>query len=94
MAETLKSISTFNIPGAEKTSTWDSLGEGDATQSEATDVTADFEIYGNNEKTEGEYISPRSVNKESIEQIKNFQDKLAFSGLKKFREQVESKLAA
>ncbi len=86
MAEKLKNkISTFNLPDDGKVvdSEWrDDIDTDYATQE---DVSQDFEIYGNNEKQEGEYISPKKVSKESLSQIKNFQVKLAFSGLKKLR---------
>lgn len=34
------------------------------------DVDVDYAIYGDNEKTESEYISPEAVSKESISKIK------------------------
>ena len=59
------------------------------------DVDVDYAIYGDNEKQEGEYISPQSVDNESIDRIKNFQIKYtALKGLKKFREQELAERAA
>ena len=82
MAEKLKT-QTLNIPTEVVDSDWrDDIDKDYATQE---DVNQDFEIYGDNEKQEGEYISPKKVSKESLSQIKNFQVKLAFSGLKKLR---------
>lgn len=81
MAEKLKT-QTLNIPNKVVDSEW------------KDDIDVDYAIYGDNEKAEGEYISPKSVSKESIKEIKNFQTKLAFSGLKKFRQQELSKAAA
>ena len=83
MAANPNKISTFNLPD-----------DGKVVDSEwKDDIDVDFAIYGGNEKTEGKYISPDSVSKESIKEIKSFQEKLAFSGLKRFREQEQKKLA-
>lgn len=88
MAEKLKT-QTLNIPTEVVDSEWrDDIDTDYATRE---DVGQDFEIYGSNEKQEGEYISPSKVSKESIEQIKNFQVGLAFGGLKRFRQQEMSK---
>ena len=83
MAANPNKISTFNIPagGKVENSDW------------KDDIDVDYAIYGDDEKKEGEYISPKSVSKESLKKIKNLQVKLAFSGLKKFR-QKEQALAA
>lgn len=67
-------IQTLNIPDQVIDSEW------------RDDIDVDYAIYGGNDEREGEYISPDSVNQESLEQIKDFQVKLAFSGLKKLRE--------
>ncbi len=58
------------------------------------DVDVDYAIYGNNEKEEGEYISPNTIDEKSAEQIKEFQVKIAFGGLKRFRQKELAKLAA
>lgn len=94
MAEKLKTISTFNVPDEVIDSAWQDDIDVDYATSSSQEKPADFEIYGDNEKKEGEYISPRKVSKESIKQIKSFQDKLAFSGLTRFRKQMQAKLAA
>ncbi|MBQ3292831.1 hypothetical protein IJG93_00790 [Candidatus Saccharibacteria bacterium] len=80
MAEKLKT-GTLNVPNKVIDSDW------------RDDIDVDYAIYGDDEKQEGEYISPRSVSKESIKEIKSFQEKLAFRSLKKFREKEQKKLA-
>lgn len=84
MAANPNKISTFNVPDHGKVvdSDW------------KDDIDVDYAIYGDTEKAEGQYISPASISKETIKEIKSFQEKLAFSGLKKFREQEQKKLAA
>lgn len=90
MAEKLNS-KTLNIPSEVVDSDWrDDIDTDYATRE---DATQDFEIYGDNEKQEGEYISPSKVSKESIREIKSFQEKLAFRGLSRFRKQELAKLA-
>ena len=74
MAANPNQIQTLTIPNEVVDSDW------------KDDVDVEYAIYGNNEKQEGEYISPQNVSKESLNKIKNMQVKLAFSGLKKFRE--------
>ncbi|MBQ8984955.1 hypothetical protein IJ076_00120 [Candidatus Saccharibacteria bacterium] len=81
MAEKLNT-QTLNIPDQVVDSDW------------KDDIDVDYAIYGDNEKQEGEYISPKSVSKESLNQIKDFQVKLAFNGLKKFRKQELEKVVA
>lgn len=93
MAEKLNKISTLNIPDEVIDSAWKDDIDVDYATSSSQPGAANFEIYGDNEKTEGEYISPRSVSKESIKQIKAFQTNLAFSGLTRFRKKMQ-KLAA
>lgn len=92
MAEKLKT-QTLNIPDEVIDSAWQDDIDVDYATSSGQYPDADFEIYGDNERKEGEYISPRSVSRESIKQIKSFQDKLAFSGLTRFRKKMQ-KLAA
>ena len=58
------------------------------------DIDVEYAIYGGSEKDEGQYISPDSVSKESIKEIKGFQEKLAFSSLKRFRQREQEKLQA
>ena len=82
MADNKNTISTLNIPEQVVKSAW------------KDDIDVDYAIYGGNEKQEGKYISPKKVSKESLAQIKSFQVKLAFGGLKRFRNQQLSKLAA
>lgn len=82
MAEKLKQISTLSIPSEVVDSDW------------KDDIDVDYAIYGDSEAKEGDYVSPKSVSKESINQIKDFQVKLAFGGLKKLREHEQSELAA
>lgn len=90
MAEKLKT-QTLNIPSEVVDSDWrDDIDTDYATQ---TDASQDFEIYGNNETQEGEYISPNEVSQESLEQIKSFQVKLAAGGLRRFRQQELAKVA-
>lgn len=81
MAETIKT-QTLNIPNKVIDSEW------------KDDIDVDYAIYGNDEGQEGEYISPKTVSKESIDQIKNFQVKLAWNGLKRFRKQELAKATA
>lgn len=80
MAANPNKISTLNIPNEVIDSDW------------KDDVDVDYAIYGNTEKQEGEFISPESVSKESLNKIKNFQVKLAFGGLQKFRKKEQAKL--
>ena len=80
MAEKLKT-QTLNIPDKVVDSDW------------KDDVDVDYAIYGNTEKQEGQYVSPKSVSKESIKEIKSFQEKLAFRSLKAFRQKEQKKLA-
>ena len=83
MAANPNKISTLNIPNEVIDSDW------------KDDIDVDYAIYGNDETEEGEYISPTSISKESIEKIKKFEDvKLAFSGIKQFRRAEQAKLAA
>ena len=82
MADNKNTISTLNIPKQVVDSAW------------KDDIDVDYAIYGGDEQKEGEYISPKKASKESLEQIKSFQVKLAFTGLKKFRNQQLAKLAA
>lgn len=80
MAEKLKT-QTLNLPNEVVDSAW------------KDDIDVDYAIYGDDEAKEGEYISPNSVSKESLSHIKAFQVKLAFNGLKKFREKEQHELA-
>ena len=80
MAANPNQIQTLTIPNEVVDSDW------------RDDVDVDYAIYGNTEKQEGEYISPDSISKESIKEIKSFQEKLAFSGLKKFRQREQQRL--
>lgn len=92
MAEKLKT-QTLNIPSEVVDSEWrDDIDTDYATRGDA-EVENDFEIYGEDEKKEGEYISPAKVSKESLSQIKDFQVKLAFNGLNRFRKQELAKMA-
>lgn len=94
MAEKLK-IQTLNIPSEVVDSDWrDDIDTAYATRDDASTTTEDFEFYGGNETQEGEYISPTKVSKESIDQIKDFQVKLAFNGLKNLRNRERLRLAA
>ncbi len=79
MADTNTNKQTLNIPNKVIDSEW------------KDDIDVDYAIYGGDEKEEEEYISPKKVSKESLKQIKSFQVKLAFSGLKKFRNQELNK---
>lgn len=67
-------IQTLNIPDQVIDSEW------------RDDIDVDYAIYGGDDEKEGEYISPDSVNEESLDHIKDFQVKLAFTGLKKLRQ--------
>ncbi|MBR3252767.1 hypothetical protein IKF84_01715 [Candidatus Saccharibacteria bacterium] len=82
MAANKNKIQTLNIPNKVVNSEW------------RDDIDVDYAIYGDNEKQEGEYISPKTVSRESIKEIKSFQEKLAFRSLKKFRQKEQRKLAA
>lgn len=84
MAANPNKISTLNLPADGKVidSAW------------KDDIDVEYAIYGNNEKTEGRYIDPDTVSKESIKKIKSFQEKIAFSALKKFRQREQEKLQA
>ncbi len=73
-------IPTLNIPNQVIDSEWQD------------DIDVDYAIYGGNDEREGEYISPDSVNNESLDQIKNFQVKLAFNGLKRLRQKEKEHL--
>ena len=88
MAEKLNT-KTLNIPDQVVDSDW----KDDIDTDYATREDVGYEIYGDNEKIEGEYISPRKVSKESLSHIKDFQVKLAFKGLNKFRKQELAKIA-
>lgn len=91
MAETLKT-QTLNIPNQVIDSDWkDDIDVGYATSTD--DNGLDFAIYGDDETKEGEYISPSEVSKESIKRIKNRQIRLAFTGLRKFRQREQKELA-
>ncbi|MBQ3440979.1 hypothetical protein IJG27_01545 [Candidatus Saccharibacteria bacterium] len=83
MAANKNKISTFNLPDGDKVvdSEW------------RDDIDVDYAIYGDDEKQEGEYVSPEKVSRESIKEIKSFQEKLAFRSLKKFRQKEQRKLA-
>ena len=81
MAESINS-KTLNIPSEVVDSEW------------KDDIDVDYAIYGDNEEQEGEYISPKHVSRESIKQIKDFQVRLAWNGLNKFRKREQRKLAA
>ena len=84
MAANPNKISTFNIPN-----------DGKVEDSDWTDdIDLNFAIYGGSPKKEGEYISPKSVSKESIKEIKSFQERLAFASLKKFRQKEQKELRA
>ena len=93
MAEKLHT-KTLNIPSEVVDSDWRDDIDTDYATREDVISSPDFEIYGNNEKKEGEYISPKSVSRESIREIKSFQEKLAFRSLKAFRQKEQKKLAA
>ncbi|MDO4527013.1 MAG: hypothetical protein Q4B87_02900 [Candidatus Saccharibacteria bacterium] len=80
MAEKLKT-QTLNLPNEVVDSAW------------KDDIDVDYAIYGDDETKEGEYISPDSISKESLSRVKDFQVKLAFNSLKKFREKEQRKLA-
>lgn len=82
MAANPNKISTFSIPndGKVEDSDW------------KDDIDTYFAIYGGDEKQEGEYISPEDVSKESLNKIKSSQVRLAFSGLKKFRQKEQREL--
>ena len=82
MAANPNQIQTLTIPNEVVDSDW------------KDDVDVDYAIYGENEKKEGEYVSPKEVSKESLNKIKNLQVKLAFSGLKKFRQKEQKELQA
>lgn len=83
MAASPNKISTFKVPDDGKVidSDWQD------------DIDVEYAIYGDNEKQEGQYISPKSVSKESIKKIKKLQVELAFNGIKRFREQELAKAA-
>lgn len=83
MAASPNKISTFNVPGNGKVvdSPWQD------------DIDIDYAIYGDDEKKEGEYISPTKVSKESIKRIKNRQIRLGFIGLQKFSQKEQRELA-
>ena len=84
MAANPNKISTFSLPD-----------DGKVVDSDwRDDVDVDFCLYGDDEKKEGEYISPKKISKESIREIKSFQEKLAFRSLKSFRQKEQKKLAA
>ena len=67
-------IPTLNIPDQVIDSEWQD------------DIDVDYAIYGGTDEGEGEYISPDSVKDESLDQIKNFQVKLALNGIKRLRQ--------
>lgn len=92
MAEKLKT-QTLNIPTEVVDSDWKDDIDTDYATREDANIDNNFEIYGDNEKQEGEYVSPSKVSKESLSQIKDFQVKLAFRGLSKFRKKELAKVA-
>ena len=89
MAANPNQISTYNIPGDGEVI--DSDWKDDVPREE--DIKVDYAIYGDNEEKEGEYISPDSVSKESINRIKGRQVRLAISGLGRFRKKEQRELA-
>ncbi|MBR2659511.1 hypothetical protein IKD60_01995 [Candidatus Saccharibacteria bacterium] len=84
MAANPNKISTLNLPDDGKVvdSAW------------RDDIDVEYAIYGGDEKSEGQYIDPNTISKESIKKIKSFQEKLAFNSLKRFRKQEQKKLTA
>ena len=86
-----KNIKTLNIPSEVIDSEWrDDIDTDYATRE---DADQNFEIYGDSEKKEGEYVSPSKVSKETLSQIKNFQVKIDFNKLGKFLKQELAKTA-
>ncbi len=81
MAANPNKIQTLTIPNEVIDSDWED------------DIDVDYAIYGQNEKQEGEYISPDSVSKESIKRIKSRQIRLAINGLGRFRKREQKELA-
>ena len=89
MAANPNKISTYSIPGDGEVI--DSDWKDDVPREE--DIKVDYAIYGDNEKKEGEYISPTEVSKESIKRIKGRQIRLAIGGLQRFRQKEQKELA-
>lgn len=92
MAEKLKT-QTLNIPSEVVDSEWRDDIDTDYATREDGSIESNFEFYGDNEKQEGEYISPSKVSKESLSQIKDFQVKLDFTKLGKLLKQELAKSA-
>lgn len=93
MAANPNKIPTLNIPSEVVDSDWRDDIDTDYATRKDVHRDQDFEIYGNNEKQEGEYISPKSISKESLTQIKDFQIKLAMNGLNRLRKHELAKVA-
>ena len=89
MAEKLKTP-TLNIPTEVVDSEWRDDVDTDYATREDANPKDEFITY----KKEGEeYIDPTKVSKESIEKIKSFREKIAFSSLNRFRKQQLEKAA-